>query len=28
MKTIRGALIKLAIDGHFDVNIHGCNCHE
>ena len=27
MKTVRGDLIKLALDGHFDVIIHGCNCH-
>ena len=27
MKTIQGDLIKLALDGHFDVIIHGCNCH-
>jgi O-acetyl-ADP-ribose deacetylase (regulator of RNase III) len=27
VKTVRGDLIKLALDGHFDVVIHGCNCH-
>ena len=26
MKTIKGDLIKLAIEGKFDVIIHGCNC--
>ncbi|MEO1513950.1 MAG: macro domain-containing protein [Bacteroidota bacterium] len=26
MKTIKGDLIKLAIDGEFDLIIHGCNC--
>ncbi len=26
MKVIKGDLIKLAIDGVFDVIIHGCNC--
>lgn len=26
MKTIKGDLIKLAIDGQFDVIVHGCNC--
>lgn len=26
MKTIRGDLIQLALDGNFDVIIHGCNC--
>ena len=26
MKTIQGDLIKLAIEGSFDVIIHGCNC--
>ncbi len=26
MKRIQGDLIKLALDGHFDVIIHGCNC--
>ncbi len=26
MKTIKGDLIKLALDGEFDVIIHGCNC--
>ena len=27
MKTIKGDLIKLALDGRFDVIIHGCNCY-
>ncbi len=26
MKYIQGDLIKLALDGHFDVIVHGCNC--
>ncbi|PIE91145.1 MAG: phosphatase [Acidobacteria bacterium] len=26
MKIIKGDLIKLAIQGHFDVIVHGCNC--
>ncbi len=26
MKEIKGDLIQLAIDGEFDVIIHGCNC--
>lgn len=26
MKTVKGDLIKLAKEGHFDVIIHGCNC--
>jgi len=26
MKSIQGDLIKLALDGHFDVIVHGCNC--
>ena len=26
MKTLKGDLIQLAIDGEFDVIIHGCNC--
>ncbi len=26
MKTIEGDLIKLALNGEFDVIIHGCNC--
>jgi O-acetyl-ADP-ribose deacetylase (regulator of RNase III) len=26
MKTIEGDLIKLALEGHFDVIVHGCNC--
>ena len=26
MKTVKGDLIKLALDKRFDVIIHGCNC--
>lgn len=26
MKTIEGDLIKLALEGQFDVIVHGCNC--
>lgn len=26
MKVIQGDLIKLALEGHFDVIVHGCNC--
>lgn len=26
MKTVKGDLIKLAEDGHFDFIVHGCNC--
>lgn len=26
MKTVRGDLLKLALEGHFQVIIHGCNC--
>jgi len=26
MKTVPGDLLQLALDGHFDVIIHGCNC--
>jgi len=26
MKTVRGDLIELTREGHFDVIIHGCNC--
>lgn len=26
MKIVKGDLILLAMDGHFDVIIHGCNC--
>ncbi len=26
MKHVKGDLIKLALDGRFDVIIHGCNC--
>lgn len=28
MKVVTGDLITLAIDGHFDVIVHGCNCHH
>jgi len=27
MKIIKGDLIKLALDGKFDVIVHGCNCY-
>ena len=27
MKEIDGDLIKLSQDGHFEVMVHGCNCH-
>ena len=27
MKTIQGDLIVLALEGRFEVIIHGCNCH-
>lgn len=27
MKEVQGDLIQLALDGVFDVMIHGCNCH-
>lgn len=27
MKTVHGDLIKLALQGEFDLIIHGCNCH-
>ena len=27
MNTIQGDLIQLALDGRFDVIIHGCNCY-
>lgn len=27
MKIVQGDLIQLALDGEFDVIIHGCNCH-
>jgi O-acetyl-ADP-ribose deacetylase (regulator of RNase III) len=27
MKTIQGDLIQLALNGDFDVIVHGCNCH-
>ena len=26
MRVIRGDLLKLALDGEFDVIVHGCNC--
>ena len=26
MKIISGNLITLALEGHFDVIVHGCNC--
>lgn len=26
MKTIKGDIVKLALDGRFDVIVHGCNC--
>lgn len=26
MKTIRGDLLKMALNGDFDVIVHGCNC--
>src|SRR5262245_29107160 len=26
MKVVRGDLVKLALDGRFEVIIHGCNC--
>src|SRR5262245_26607129 len=26
MKVIRGDLVKLALEGRFDVIVHGCNC--
>lgn len=26
MKTVEGDLIKLALEGKFDIIIHGCNC--
>ena len=26
MKTLKGDLLQLALDGHFDVIVHGCNC--
>lgn len=26
MKTIKGDIVKLALAGHFDVIVHGCNC--
>jgi len=27
MKTINGDLIQLALEGAFDLIVHGCNCH-
>ncbi len=27
MKILQGDLLKLAMDGTFDVIVHGCNCH-
>ena len=27
MKSVKGDLIKMALEGQFDVIIHGCNCH-
>ena len=27
MKIVKGDLIKLALDGMFDVIVHGCNCY-
>lgn len=27
MKTVKGDLIKMALNGEFDVIAHGCNCH-
>ena len=26
MKTVKGDLVQLALDGEFDVIVHGCNC--
>lgn len=26
MKIIKGDLLQLAVDGHFDAIVHGCNC--
>lgn len=26
LKVVNGDLIQLALDGHFDVIVHGCNC--
>lgn len=26
MKIIKGDIVKLSLDGHFDVIVHGCNC--
>lgn len=27
MEIVHGDLIQLTLDGHFDVIVHGCNCH-
>lgn len=27
MNVVQGDLLKLALDGRFDVIVHGCNCH-
>jgi len=27
MKTVKGDLIKMALNDEFDVIVHGCNCH-
>lgn len=27
-KTIQGDLVKMALEGDFDVIVHGCNCHN
>ena len=27
MKTVKGDLLELALDGAFDVVVHGCNCY-
>lgn len=27
MKIVQGDLLQLALDGKFDVIVHGCNCH-
>ena len=26
MKTVKGDLIKMSLDGYFDILVHGCNC--
>ena len=28
MRTVTGDLITLALEGEFDVIIHGCNCYN